>query len=67
MKNYLVQVPITGIAVVSVEADTEAEAIALAIDNATLDHVQEWQAVQKIVGGNFFYGMLNEADVEEEN
>lgn len=66
MKEYLVSIPITGVAVMTVQAESEAEAIAVAIDNVTLDKVEDWAPVEKIVGGNIFYGIQNEADVEEQ-
>lgn len=66
MKEYLVTIPITGVAVITVQADTEEEAIAIGIDNVTLDNIEGWKPVEKIVGGNVFYGIQNEAEAEEQ-
>lgn len=66
MKEYLVTIPITGVALITVQAETAEEAIDLGLDNVTLDHVEDWNPVKKIVGGNVFYGIQNEADAEEQ-
>lgn len=66
MKDYIVEVPFTGVAVITVQADNEKEAIALAIDNVTLHHIENWGPVEKIVEGNIFYGVQNEASATEE-
>lgn len=66
MKDFVVSIPITGVAVITVQAETEDEAIALGLDNVTLDNIEDWQPVEKIIGGNVFYGILNEAQAEEQ-
>lgn len=66
MKEYLVTIPITGVAVLTVQAESEQEAIALGIDNVTLDNIEDWRPCEKIVGGNVFYGIQNEAEAEEQ-
>jgi len=66
MKTYTIKVPITAIAIVEVTGDfTEEEAIAESIDIATLDDVEESEAHSIVVEGNFFYGKLNKACVED--
>lgn len=62
MKTYSVALPITGVLVLDVEASSEEEAIDKAMDEATLDHLEEWEAHKKIVQGNVFYGNQNEAE-----
>lgn len=66
MKEYLVTIPITGVAVITVQAETAEEAIAIGIDNVTLDNIEDWNPVEKIVTGNVFNGIQNEADAEEQ-
>lgn len=65
-KRYFVSVPILAIAKVEVEADNEEDAIAYALDRATLENVDEWEAHKKLVQGNCFYGDLSEAEVTGE-
>lgn len=66
MKEYLVSIPITGVAVITVQAESEEEAIAIGLDNVSINHVEDWSPVEKIVGGNVFYGVQNEASAEEQ-
>lgn len=65
MKEYCVNVPICGYAVVNVEAENEKEAIRKAIDNARLSDIEYWGALEHVIRGNVFYGELNDAEVEE--
>jgi hypothetical protein len=67
MATWTVCVPITGKAFVEVEADSEEEAIdaALNSEDLTIDAIEEWMPTDRIVQGNFFFGMLNEAYVEQ--
>ena len=55
MKDYEISVPVMGIAHVSVSAESEADALAQAVDIAGPDDVDE---------GNVFYGPLNRARVD---
>lgn len=64
MKNYQVTVPITGIAFISVQAESEQEAIQKAMDNVTINEVESWEAHEHIVKGNVFYGVQNEVECE---
>lgn len=57
MKTYEVKLPITGWALVEVEAESEADAIKAAFDEVTLKHVEEWEAVERIVAGNVVYAL----------
>lgn len=62
--RYLVSVPISGVAIVEVDALTETGAKKQALETVTLDNVEEWQAVSHIVQGIIFYGLQNEIEVE---
>ena len=66
--------PFTGVAYRTIEAETEEEAIVKFLDETTLPfthptkndaQVEEWSFTEKIVGGNVFYGVQNEVDVQE--
>lgn len=63
MKEYDVCIPISGKIWVTVEAETQQEAIekALSSEQICRDNLEEWEAHTKIVQGNIFYGMQNEA------
>lgn len=67
MKTYNITLPITGIIYKTVEAESEEKAIALAIDESTIDDIEEWEVHRKIVGGNIFYGLQNEMEIEVED
>jgi len=64
MASWTVLVPITGYIPVSVEADSEKEAIEAAFESEelNLDNVGEWEAHKAIVQGNVFHGSRNEAE-----
>jgi len=49
---YSVKIPIAGHAFLEVEADSEEEAIDKAIDAATIDDVDEWEALKQFNVGN---------------
>jgi hypothetical protein len=65
MKEYCVQVPICGYAVVMIEAENEKEAIEKAIENVDLSDMESWDALEHVVEGNCFNGPLNDIEVEE--
>lgn len=66
MPTYSVRVPITGYAVVEVEADDEDAAIEAAVQkDLEMQDIEEWEHHQYVVRGNVFYGRLNEADAEQ--
>lgn len=52
MKSWEVTVPIAGHAWLTVAAETEEEAIELAMSEASLNHVQEWDTLRQFVRGN---------------
>ncbi len=65
MKTYEVNLPVTGVAYVRVEAESEAEAIKRAIDICEMDDIESWNAINKVCRGNVCYAELNEASAEE--
>jgi len=65
-KLYLISMPITGIMYMEVEADSQEKALEEFHENVTIDNLVEWECTDKIVGGNVFYGMQNELNIEEE-
>jgi hypothetical protein len=68
VKTWNVAVPLSGVIYVTVEAENEKDAIekALQSDDLKLDNVEEWNASRYLVQGNVFYGVLSEANAEEE-
>lgn len=62
-KEYEVCVPITGVIWVTVEAESEKEAIQAAFGSAelTLDNVEEWEAHKEICSGNVLHASQNTA------
>ena len=70
MKRYTVEVPIVAACYVEVEAESEEEAIDLALqsDELRLENVEEWDAHRIIAEGNCLHTNYNRAQVvcEEE-
>jgi len=74
MKEYSVELPVLMKVTTMVEAETEEEAIRKAIEEIDLIvksdsnnyEVQEIEAYEKIVQGNFFLGSISEANAELE-
>ena len=62
MKTYSVDVPFCGRLVMEVLADSAEQAIEIAINEASLDDVEEWGAHEHICEGNVFYGCCNDAE-----
>lgn len=62
-QEYEVCVPITGIVWVTVEADSESDAINAAFESEelNLDNVEEWEAHKQICSGNVLHATCNEA------
>ena len=56
-KEYEVTLPITGKAYLTVVADSEEEAIQIALGEVLFDHIEEWEAVERINEGNVCYAM----------
>lgn len=63
--KYGVTIPITGIAYVEVEAESEKEAIEKAFDEDLV--ICEWDAHHQICQGNVFKGHTNEVYAQEIN
>lgn len=55
MNTYEVTIPIFGHAYLTVQADSEEEAIELAMDEASPDHVEGWEALRELNRGNVCY------------
>lgn len=68
MKRYTVKVPIVAVCYVEVEAESEKEAIDLALesDDVSLENVEEWEPLEHITQGNVIYTYHNDAEVVEE-
>jgi hypothetical protein len=54
-KTWEVTIPIAGHALLTVQADTEEEAIQKGIMEAALLHVEEWEALERFHEGNVAY------------
>ena len=65
-KNYDVALPITGVIVVTVEADSEEDAIekALGSDQLETENIESWEAHEIICQGNVLYAEQNEAEAQ---
>ncbi len=46
MKTYAVKLPISGVAYLEIEAETESEAIAKAVEQASLRDVEDWEVLE---------------------
>ena len=55
--QYMVQVPIAGHIIVYVDAETEEEAISLAMesDDLNIDNLESWEALEQFNMGNVCY------------
>lgn len=76
MKNYSVMMPVLLSVIVSVESDSEKEAISKAVSEADFNikltesdlgyELHEWNVYDRISQGNYYSGHINEAEAEEE-
>lgn len=65
MPKYLVQLPVSGVASIEVEADSEQAAIKAALNGEGTDPVLEnWETHERVVEGNVYHGELDEATAE---
>lgn len=55
MSTYNVTLPIAGHAYLSVEAESERDAIQKALDEVTMDHIETWEAVERFNEGMVCY------------
>lgn len=65
MKAYTITMPVTGIMVKTVEAETVEEAIEKFCDEITVNDLEQWEVHEEIVKGNVFYGVQNTMEIEE--
>lgn len=56
-KTWSVTLPITGLAYLEVEAETEDEAIEMALGMVENNDIETWEAVRSITRGNVCYAM----------
>ena len=52
LKTYTVVIPMAGHLIVTVQAKDEAEAKDKAFDEADLNHLEDWEALEKFNQGN---------------
>lgn len=67
MPSYWVELPISGKICREVEADSEEEAIEIALTNQlTKEEIDnmEWETMRDVVRGNVFSGMLSHANAQ---
>lgn len=55
MKEYTVTIPIAGHAYVTVEAENDEQAKEKAFAEVTIDHVEQWEALDQFNQGNVCY------------
>jgi len=64
--KYGVSVPYCGYAYVEVEANSEEEAIQVALEQEDLfDRMEEGDFLEYIIEGNIFHGNLSQAEAQE--
>lgn len=64
-KRYYVQIPLTAVVGVEVEATNEKEALEVAIESATLNDIEEWDMHEIVCEGNVYHGLINRYEIEE--
>ena len=52
MKTFEVVIPIAGHAYITVDAESEDDAISKAMSEVTIDHIEEWEPVRQFQRGN---------------
>lgn len=66
MRRWSVRIPVTGFALVEVNAEDEESAIERVLEEGVaLTDVEEFDTHRHVVRGNIFYGTLNEPDAED--
>ena len=65
MKTYEVTLPIAGVAFLTVEAESEEQAIGIAMNECSQENIEEWSAYRNIVSGNVLYAPYNEAVAQQ--
>ena len=69
MKVFGFKVPISAVAYIEIEAETEEEAREKIFDQVELGHIEEWQALERVNQGNVCYSLRPweiELDYEDE-
>ena len=73
-KEFTVEIPMNAKIIYIVEAENEEEALQEAISKCDLQlnptselgyEIEEWDVYEKMLEGNFWYGIIYEASVEE--
>lgn len=66
MREWSVQLPVTGYVIVNVEAETAEEAINKALDSDDIkrEDIEEWEVHRQTNRGNIAYGSCTEANAE---
>lgn len=76
MEKFSVAIPVNMRLFVSVEAENEKEAIKKAVSECDIQfnpkselgyEMEEWDVYEKMMEGNFWYGIIYEADAEIDN
>lgn len=63
LEEYQVTLPIVGKLFITVEAESEEDAIRKAFEEKLeTDMIEEWEPLKKIVEGNIFYGDINQPE-----
>ena len=62
MPKWEVYLPITGIACVTVDADSEEGAIDAGLSSCRRSMIKEWDVHRQIVRGKVFSGLMNDAE-----
>lgn len=55
MPRYTVTLPIAGHAYIVIDADDEKAAISQAMDEVTIEHIEDWEALDQFNEGNVCY------------
>lgn len=62
--QYVVRIPICGYAEISVEANSDEEALQLALDLSDQSHIQEIYFLQDVMSLGRYVGPLEQAEVQ---
>lgn len=65
MKTYEVTLPIAGVAYLTIQAESEEEAVSKAMDEVVQTDIEEWSSYRRISSGNVLHVSHNEAYAEE--
>lgn len=65
MPKYSVELPISGRALLEVEAPNAEAAITEAMGQCSIEHIEEWDPKRKLVEGNVCYASITRASATE--